>query len=92
LLIIPKAISSSLTARHVRTVAAILSLSKIILSLYSRCLRKGLVYITLANPSLQQPFSYLECIKVNIYSSYNIRSISNAKYTRLITLNSRLVP
>jgi len=48
----PKAISSSLTARRVYTVTAILSLSKIILSPYSRYLKEGLVYIILANLSL----------------------------------------
>jgi len=52
LLIIPKAISSSLTAYRARTIAAILSLSKIIPSPYSRCLKEGLVYIALVNPSL----------------------------------------
>ena len=47
----PKAISSSLMARRVRTVAAILSLSKIILSPYSYYLKEGLVYITLVSLS-----------------------------------------
>ena len=46
----PKVTFLSFTARRARTVAAILSLSKIILSLYSRYLKKGLVYITLASP------------------------------------------
>jgi len=49
----PKAISSSLTARRARTVAAILSLSEIMPSPCSYYLKEGLVYIALANPSLQ---------------------------------------
>jgi len=80
LLIIPKVISSSLTACRIRTIAAILSLSKIIPSLYSRYLKKGLVYITLVNPSSRQPSSYLECTKANIRLFYNVRSVSNTKY------------
>jgi len=92
LLTIPKAVSLSSTVRHTYTIAAILSLSEIIPSPCSRYLKEGLVYIALASPSLRQPFSYLKCTKVNIYLSYNVRSISNTKYTRLITLNSYLVP
>jgi len=55
---------------------------------YSCCVKEGLVYITLVSPLSRQPFSYLGCTKVNIYLSYNIRSISNAKYIYSITLNS----
>ena len=88
MLIIPKAPSSSLTAYYAYTVIVILSLNKIILSLYSRYLKKGLVYIALANLSLYQPSSYLKCTKINIYSSYNVCSVFNAKYTHSITLNS----
>jgi len=79
---------SSSIAHRSYTVAIILSLGRIMLSLYSRYAKKGLVYITLASPLSRQPSSYLECTKANIYSSYNIRSIFNAKYTRPITLNS----
>jgi len=77
----PKAISSLHAQRRARTIAVILSLSKIILSPYSRCLKKGLVYIMLANPFSQQLFFYLKCTKANIYSFYNVRSTFNAKYT-----------
>ena len=74
--------------RYTCTVALILSLGKIILSPYSRCVKEGLVYIALASPLSRQPSSYLECTKANIYLSYDVCSISNAKYTRPITLNS----
>ena len=46
----PKAISLSLTVYYACTIAAILSLSKIILFLCSYCLKKGLVYIVLVSP------------------------------------------
>jgi len=88
----PKAISSSLTACRACTVATILSLSKIIPSLYSCYLKEGLVYVALANPFLRQPSSCLEYTKANIYLSCDVRSTFNTKYTRPITLNSRLVP
>jgi len=58
------------------------------LSPCSRYAKEGLVYIALASPLSQQLSSYLECTKANIRLSYNVRSISNAKYTRPITLNS----
>jgi len=48
----PKAISFSSTARRIRTIATILSFSKIIPSPYSYYLKEGLVYIALVNPSL----------------------------------------
>jgi hypothetical protein len=59
---------------------------------YSRYTEKKLVYIAIAAPSSRQPSSYTECTRVNMRSSYNIQSVSNAKYTRLIILYNRLVP
>jgi len=50
--------------------------------------KEGLVYVALASPLSWQPFFYLKCTKANIRSSYDVRSISNTKYTRPITLNS----
>jgi len=55
---------------------------------YSYYAKKRLVYITLVSPLSWQPSSYLECTKVNIYLSYNVYFISNAKYTRPITFNN----
>ena len=78
--------------RYTRTITLILSLGKIMPSLYSRCVQEGLIYITLASPLSRQPSSYLECTKSNIQLSCDIRSISNAKYIYSITLNSRQVP
>ena len=59
---------------------------------YSYCVKKGLVYIIIIAPSSHQPLSYTKYIKANIYSSYNICSISNAKYIHYLTLYSLLVP
>jgi len=84
----PKVTSFSSIARRACTIAIVLSLGKIILSLYSRYTKKGLVYIILASPLSRQPSFYLECTKANIYLSYNVCSISNAKYTRSITFSS----
>jgi hypothetical protein len=59
---------------------------------YSRYIEKKLVYIAIAVLSSRQPSSYTKCTRVNIQSSYNVQSVSNAKYTRLIILYRRLVP
>jgi len=48
-----KAPSSLQVQRCAHTVAAILSLSKIMPSPYSRCVKVGLVYIALASPLSQ---------------------------------------
>jgi len=55
---------------------------------YSCCAKEGLVYVALVSPTAQQPSSCLECTKANIHSSCDVRSISDAKYARPITLNS----
>ena len=47
----PKAISSSSLQRRARTIAIILSLSKVIAPSYSCHAREGLVYIAIATPS-----------------------------------------
>ena len=78
-------IRSSTSKRRTRVVLKILSLSKIIPT-YSYYSEKKLVYIAIASPSSRQPSSYSKCTKVNIRSSYNVRSISNAKYIRLLYL------
>jgi len=54
----------------------------------SCCAKEELVYVALASPLSQQPFSYSEYTKANIHLSCDIRSSTNAKYTRPITLNS----
>ena len=88
----PKVSSSSYTQRRARTVAAILLLSEITPSPCSRCAKEGLLYITLLAPSGCQPSSYSKCMKLKMRLFYNMRVISNAKYTRPMTLNSLQVP
>ena len=78
-------IRSSASKRRTRVISTILSLSEIILT-YSRCSKKKLVYIAIASPSSRQLSSYAKYIKANIRSSYNVYSISDTKYTRLIYL------
>ena len=73
----------STSKRRTRVVLKILSLSEVIPT-YSRYSEKKLVYVAIASPSGRQPSSYTKCTKANIRSSYNIRSISNTKYTRLL--------
>ena len=85
---VSKPLASSSIAYWSRTIAAILLLGEIILSPYSYYAKKGLVYIALVSPSSWQPSSYLECTKANIQLFYDVRSISNAKCARPITLNS----
>jgi len=84
----PKASSSSSFQRYARTMAAILSLGEVMPSPCSCYTKEGLVYITLASPSSQQPSSYLECTKLNVQSLCDVYLVSDAKYTRPITLNS----
>ena len=74
-----------MSKRRAYTIAVILFLSKVIPP-YNRYSEKELVYIAIASPSSRQPSSYTEYIKANIRSSYNIRSISNTKYTRFLYL------
>ena len=59
-------------------VAVILLLSEIIPT-YSRCVLKGLVYIIIMAPLGRQPSSYTKYTKLNIRSSYNVKSVSIAK-------------
>jgi len=88
LLIIPKVTSLSSIARYARTITMVLLLGEIIPSPCSYYAKEGLVYVILVSPLSRQPSFYLEYTKANIRSSYNVCSISNAKYTRPITLNS----
>ena len=64
---------------YIKLVAIILLLSEIMPS-YSYYKEKKLVYIAIIAPFSYQPFFYLKCIKLNIYLSYNVRSVLNAEY------------
>ena len=60
-------------------VILILSLG-VIMPIYSCYTEKKLVYIIITALFSHQPSSYSEYIKLNIYSSYNIKLVSNAKF------------
>ena len=69
--------------RRLRLVLLILSLGEIMPS-YSYCVEKKLSYvIILAFSSCQFSF-YTKCTKLNIRSSCDVRSVSNAKYIYLM--------
>ena len=70
---------------HTHSVTLILSLS-VIMSIYSYYTEKKLIYVIITVSFSCQPSSYSKCIKLNIYSSYNIRSVFNAKYIFLMRL------
>ena len=65
-------------------IVAIIFLLSEIMPTYSCCVSKGLVYITIIAPLGRQPSSYAKYTKLNIRSSYNIRSVFNAEYIYLI--------
>ena len=50
---------------------------------YSCYILKGLVYIAITALSSCQPSSYTKYTKLNMRSSYDIRSMSNTKYIYL---------
>ena len=70
----------SLVSKHYAHVVLVILLLGEIMPLYSRCLEKKLVYIIIIALFSHQPFSYIKCTKLNIHLSYNVRSVSNAKY------------
>ena len=76
-------IRSLASKRRTYVVAVILSFGEI-MPTYSCCVSKGLVYIVIIAPLGHQPSSCTKYTKLNMRSSYNIRSMSNAKYTYLI--------
>ena len=60
-----------------------ISLNREIMSLYSRYIKKGLIYIIITNPFSRQPSSYAKYTKLNTYMLCNIRSVSFNKYAFL---------
>ena len=76
-------VRSLASERRAYIVAVILLLGEIIFT-YSRCVLKGLVYIVIIALLGCQPSSYTKYTKLNIYSSCDVRLVSNAKYACLI--------
>ena len=59
-----------------------------IMSLCSYYMKKGLVYITIAEPFSYQLFSYSKCTKLNTYALCNVRSVLFNKYIFLAYFTS----
>ena len=76
-------IRSSASERCVYIVAMIFSFGEI-MPTYSRCVLKGLVYITIIAPLGCQPFFYTKCTKLNMRLSCNVKLVFNTKCTFLI--------
>ncbi len=72
-------------------IAFILSINKVMPSC-SYYIKKRLVYIAITALSSRQRLSYAKYTKVNMRSSCNIHSISDAKYIYCPTLLNYLVP
>ena len=71
-------IRSLVSERRAYIVAVILLLSEI-MPTYSCYVLKGLVYIVIIAPLGRQPSFCTKCTKLNICSSCDIRSVSNAE-------------
>ena len=73
-----------LVFKHYAYIVAIILLFSGIMPSYSYCKEKKLVYITIIVLFSHQPSFYIECTKLNIYLSCNIKSVSNTKCLYLI--------
>ena len=51
-----------------------------IMPIYSRYIKKKLVYIAIIALFSHQPSFYIKCTKLNIYLSCNVKLVSNIKY------------
>ena len=72
--------------------AASISFNSEIISLYSCCAKKGLVYIVIMAFFNCQLSFYLKYIKVNTYFFCNMRSVSNNKYIFILSSNIHDLP
>ena len=70
----------SLASVYYTLLAASISLDGEIISPYSYCIKKGLVYITIIAFSGCQPSSYSKYIKANTHSLCDVRLVSTNKY------------
>ena len=91
LLLLMPPVRSTAFRHHNKLMLLILSISKVMPS-YSYYIKKGLLYIMIASSSSRQPSSYTKCTTINIHLSYNIRSVFNTKYKRLITYLNCCIP
>ena len=78
----------SSASEHYILLTSSITLNGEIINPYSYCVKKGLVYIIIADPSSYQPSSYSKYTKSNTYMLCNMRSVSFNKYTFFIYFNS----
>ena len=78
-------IRSLVFKRRAYTVLLILLLS-VIISTYSYCAKKKLVYITITALFSHHPSSCSKCIKLNICLSYNVQLVFNIECVFLVHL------
>ena len=71
----------SLTSKRCTYIVLIILLLGKIISLYSYYAEKKLVYIIIIAPFNHQPSFYIKYTKLNIRLFYNIKLVSNTKYT-----------
>ena len=74
----------SLVFKHCAYTVTLILLLGVTMPIYSHCAKKKLVYIIIVAPFSCQPSFYSKYIKLNIYSSCNVKSVFNTKYTFLI--------
>ena len=70
----------SLASVYCVLLAASISLDSKIMSPYSCCVKKGLVYIAIIALFSCQPSSYSKCTKANTCSLCDVRLVSTNKY------------
>ena len=71
---------------HTYIIAVIFLLGEI-MPFYSYCEEKKLVYIIIIALFSRQPSSCIKCTKLNIYLSYNVKSVSNTEYIFIFLCN-----
>ena len=74
----------SLVSAYYILLAVLIFLNGEIISFYSCCVKKGLIYITIIAPFGRQLAFYLKYTKVNTCSSCDVHSVSDNKYIFLL--------
>jgi len=91
LFLIMPLIRSSASDHYNWLITTILSLSKVMPSC-SHCVEKALMCVVIASLTRRQPSSCIECMWVNMQSSCNVQSVSDAKYVSYISCHCLCLP
>ena len=70
-------------AQYYTYVIAVILLLSEVMPLCSYCVERGLIYVAIAAPSGRQLSSYSKCTSSNMWSSYDVYSVSDTKYVFL---------